>query len=243
MSLRASSAAVVALVLVAVAPEAQGKGGLPITTCEQTVTTGATVTRISTAPARAVSWLVPPGSRSTWAATRSRAMSLTTASTTRAASTRSRSKTASSATSKGASTCSAVTRSPSPGSSPRATTPQVSTWAEPPPRSRRYSPPGCSSTATGNRGGYGIYFNGNDASIQSSTVAGNAADGIFLFGAAPQVKGNHADGNGYMNSLSDSSGLGITATNYLTPRGWHKQRPRQRRPGRVQPRTALPNDC
>ena len=74
-----------------------------------------------------------------------------------------------------------------------------------------------SSTATGNRGGYGIYVNGTDASIQSSTLAGNAADGIFLFGDAPQVKGNHADGNGYMNSLSDSSGLGISATNYLTP--------------------------
>lgn len=74
-----------------------------------------------------------------------------------------------------------------------------------------------SSTASGNRSGYGIFFNGNFASIQSSTVMGNGGDGIYLFGDASRLKGNHADGNGYLNGVSDSTGVGIFATNYLTP--------------------------
>jgi hypothetical protein len=44
MKLRASLAAVVALLLVAVAPQANGGGGTPITTCGQTVTTSAFLT-------------------------------------------------------------------------------------------------------------------------------------------------------------------------------------------------------
>ena len=45
MKLRASLVAVVALVLVTVAPQANGGGGTPITTCGQTVTTDAVLTQ------------------------------------------------------------------------------------------------------------------------------------------------------------------------------------------------------
>ena len=45
MKLRASLAAVVALVLVAVVPEANSAGGMPITTCGQVVTTNAVLTQ------------------------------------------------------------------------------------------------------------------------------------------------------------------------------------------------------
>ena len=73
-----------------------------------------------------------------------------------------------------------------------------------------------SSTSSGNDQG-GIHIDGSGARIQSSTASGNDGHGIQVAGDAAVITGNHAEGNGYAGSTTDSSGLGINVTNYTTP--------------------------
>ncbi len=70
-----------------------------------------------------------------------------------------------------------------------------------------------SSTASGNTGiGIDVAATVNPF-VKSSTASGNGSDGISVGGDAAQIKGNHADGNGFVAS---GPGLGIRATGFST---------------------------
>lgn len=72
-----------------------------------------------------------------------------------------------------------------------------------------------SSTASGNaRIGINIDATVNP-SVKSSIASGNGSDGILVQGAVGQIKGNHADGNGFAQSfgLGIHTGAGTTGTN------------------------------
>jgi hypothetical protein len=73
-----------------------------------------------------------------------------------------------------------------------------------------------SSSATGNQQ-WGIEVDGASAKIQSSTASGNSQHGIHVFGNAAVVKGNRAEGNGFPAGASDYNGTGILVDNYTTP--------------------------
>jgi Periplasmic copper-binding protein (NosD) len=62
----------------------------------------------------------------------------------------------------------------------------------------------------------GIYVNGAAARIQSSTASGNGAHGIQINGDAPRVTGNQADANGFADGAFDLNGLGIFVSGYTT---------------------------
>ena len=72
-----------------------------------------------------------------------------------------------------------------------------------------------SSTAAGSST-LGFEVIGDSAQVTSSIAAGNGVDGIYVNGDAPSIKGNHADGNGFATGASDLAGLGIHALNYTT---------------------------
>ena len=71
-----------------------------------------------------------------------------------------------------------------------------------------------SSTASGN--GSGFLVQGAGATISKSVATGNGGDGIVTFGDAPVVTGNRAEGNGFYGGASDLGGLGIVALSYTT---------------------------
>jgi hypothetical protein len=73
-----------------------------------------------------------------------------------------------------------------------------------------------SSSATGNQQ-WGIEVDGASAKIQSSTASGNSQHGIHVFGNAAVVNGNRAEGNGFPAGASDYNGTGILVDNYTTP--------------------------
>jgi Periplasmic copper-binding protein (NosD) len=70
------------------------------------------------------------------------------------------------------------------------------------------------STASGNTAS-GVYVNGAAARIQSSTASGNGAHGIRVDGDAPRITGNHTDVNGFVGGF-DLNGLGIVVSGYTT---------------------------
>jgi len=77
-----------------------------------------------------------------------------------------------------------------------------------------------SSTASGNHGGRGIIVVGAKAKIQSSTASGNPDFGIVVNGDQPVLKGNRAEANGFTDGASDSAGTGILVEGYTTaPKG------------------------
>jgi hypothetical protein len=75
-----------------------------------------------------------------------------------------------------------------------------------------------SVTASGN-GFYGIYIGGNAATIKSSTASGNQTGGIYVAGDSTVIKNNRAEANGFVGgtSPSDLDGLGIYALAFSTP--------------------------
>ena len=73
-----------------------------------------------------------------------------------------------------------------------------------------------SATAAGN-GLDGILVSGDNASIQTSASTGNGRHGIDVEGDKPQLKGNRADANGFQGGASDLAGLGIYVSGFTIP--------------------------
>ena len=71
-----------------------------------------------------------------------------------------------------------------------------------------------SSSATGNN--VGIVVEGPSIKIQSSTASGNAWVGIVVHGEAAVLKGNRVEGNGFLGGASDLGGLGISVDANVT---------------------------
>jgi len=71
-----------------------------------------------------------------------------------------------------------------------------------------------SSMAAANSGGIGVV--GEQAKIQSSIASGNDYGGIEVNGTPAALKGNRAEGNGFEGGASDFNGTGIRVTGYTT---------------------------
>jgi Right handed beta helix region len=73
-----------------------------------------------------------------------------------------------------------------------------------------------STSASGNRFG-GISANGNFALIQSSSASGNGYVGIAVQGDGAVLKGNRAEANGFFGQDSDLFLWGINVVSFTTP--------------------------
>jgi hypothetical protein len=74
--------------------------------------------------------------------------------------------------------------------------------------------------SSGNRSRGISVIHGTLASVRSSSVSGNGDDGMVVSGTGAQVKGNRAEGNGFANGVSDSSGLGINVLRAVTGKNY-----------------------
>lgn len=69
-----------------------------------------------------------------------------------------------------------------------------------------------SSNAHANQS-HGIWVTGASTKIQKSTASGNGQIGILADGSAPTLKGNRTEGNGFAAGASDLQGAGIVGSN------------------------------